>query len=817
MNAKTIARRKTAQQPDGFEDLRREGIAFVQELSGDNWTDFNLHDPGVTILEHLCFALTDLIYRTQFPVQDFLASEKGEIDGYNLSLHSPQDILTCHPTTTLDLRKSIFDAVETIDNVWLETAGKGLYTITVRLSPDVSKEASATVVQEVRNAFYASRNLCEDIEDVVVLEEYDCELAATVDIGGTAEPAEILAQIYYHCARHLATGMSALTYQEILSGNTKFDEIFDGPLTNHGLVPEDELTAGPTDDRTDLFSIIRNVPGVEQIRAVDLRSISAALPSSKIGQLKPLPRLRIPQRAEDIKIALLRGNAVLPVALPAVLTAYNKLTFREKSLRHTSQDPGLFIPEPTGQYRDLRQYSSIQRDFPLVYGIGAYGLADSALPQDHARAFQLKAYLLLFEQVMANFLADLQNVRQLFLASGVRKSYVSQPLDNSVIPDIEPVYAEGGKNLAVEVLYDEYDLYRYADRKSRILDYQLAMYGDALAQFSLRQFDCYHPQDEIEETIIRNKNALLEKIVTITRDRAAAFNKSMPSWNTENVSGMAMRVGILLGLRYSQERSLSDVITEKGLTLVPDNEFVGTPDEGPVRLEFVDLGDIGPRVSDPFFGVTSGMTPDTRKKLFEDIVFLRKNVVSDSILRHGVRKDRYAVGAVGNGTQYQVALNISDDPDSDGRWLYLSTHTDKRAASEAANALRHFLIHLNIDSEGFHIVEHILLRPDGFARFAPTAATEDFYSFRVSIVLPAWPARFRNEDFRNLVEETFHLNCPAHIHPEFYWLEFRQMCDFEFLHMELLAQLCAPETSREGLRLSARAVEKFLKDRRGRE
>ncbi len=40
--------------PD-FSSLRQEGIALVQALSGGTWTDYNLHDPGVTILEALCY------------------------------------------------------------------------------------------------------------------------------------------------------------------------------------------------------------------------------------------------------------------------------------------------------------------------------------------------------------------------------------------------------------------------------------------------------------------------------------------------------------------------------------------------------------------------------------------------------------------------------------------------------------------------------------------------------------------------------------------------------------------------------------------
>ena len=50
--------------PD-FAALRTEGIRLLQELCGRSWTDYNLHDPGVTILEQLCYALTDLMYRAE--------------------------------------------------------------------------------------------------------------------------------------------------------------------------------------------------------------------------------------------------------------------------------------------------------------------------------------------------------------------------------------------------------------------------------------------------------------------------------------------------------------------------------------------------------------------------------------------------------------------------------------------------------------------------------------------------------------------------------------------------------------------------------
>ena len=70
---------KTA-SPLDFDNLRARGIELTQQNSGDAWTDYNLHDPGVTILEALCYALSDLAYRTNFPLEDILTGADGKID-----------------------------------------------------------------------------------------------------------------------------------------------------------------------------------------------------------------------------------------------------------------------------------------------------------------------------------------------------------------------------------------------------------------------------------------------------------------------------------------------------------------------------------------------------------------------------------------------------------------------------------------------------------------------------------------------------------------------------------------------------------------
>jgi hypothetical protein len=58
-------------------------------------------------------------------------------------------------------------------------------------------------------------------------------------------------------------------------------------------------------------------------------------------------------------------------------------------------------------------------------------------------------------------------------------------------------------------------------------------------------------------------------------------------------------------------------------------------------------------------------------------------------------------------------------------------------------------------------------------------AALDPYSFHVTIVLPSWPARFRDPGFRHLLEKTLFLEIPAHIYPRVYWVGHQSMRRFE--------------------------------------
>ncbi|HYH57047.1 MAG TPA: hypothetical protein VD772_10570, partial [Anseongella sp.] len=100
-----------------YDFLRTEGFKYIEALGSRLWTDYNSHDPGVTILEALCYAITELGYRTDFDIKDLLADPRGNISDKQ-AFFSARNILSAAPLTTEDYRKLLVD-IRGVKNAWL--------------------------------------------------------------------------------------------------------------------------------------------------------------------------------------------------------------------------------------------------------------------------------------------------------------------------------------------------------------------------------------------------------------------------------------------------------------------------------------------------------------------------------------------------------------------------------------------------------------------------------------------------------------------------------------------------------------------------
>ena len=716
---------KNKPDPDGldFDSLKREGIALLQDLSGQAWTDYNLHDPGVTILEVLCYALTDLVYRTEFDTADFLSGQDGRIDFEKQALFRPQDIFPSQPITVDDYRKIIFAATPVIDNVWITPVGpdppndtngqpRGLYSIFVMPQAEISEENTRKgldrqqIKTHVRRIYAANRNLCEDLMAVKIIEPVYYTLHGTVEIGGQRDPADILAEIYFSSANYLSPGLGFVPFEEMLRKGKSLAEIFTGPLTEPGCISAEDLGRQRKYAQvSDLMSLISEIEGVKY---VDELWFGDGLNFIEYDRtLETMPCLRLPENDSDIAVRLEKNGRHHDVSLKNARVEFERLRFEDRTLRTTRQDIAGVGDLPQGQYRNFRDYYSIQHHFPEIYGVGKYGvprqpwptieektksiggaISGSASPaaqnkwestRRKARARQLKAYLLIFEQIMANFLANLQELSRLFsLDDQLKQSYFSQLLDEDIVPAVAEIYREPPAQIESEIARQLRKYDNFSHRRNRILDYLLGIYGEKFSQNSLRRFNYYHTGQELKQELILNKITFLKHIVDLSRKRAGAFDYLEPSWDTENISCLKKKVSILLGLRNFHNRSLA--------------------------------------------------------------------------------KDA--------------------DP---------------------------------LECEGCHIIEHILLRPLG-KQSHDAQVPDNFYSFKISVLFPAWTPRFANTEFRKLAEETVHLNCLAHVLPEIYWLNFAKMHEFEALYrgwLEIKSDSDASETQID--ECSQKLIE-FLRD-----
>ncbi len=98
-----------------FKALKDLGLAYIQRYAGTQWTNLNESDPGVTILEQVCYALTELGYCNDFPIEDILTRPNGKLMLEN-QFFTPEEILTTAPVTINGYIKYLIDGVEHITN-----------------------------------------------------------------------------------------------------------------------------------------------------------------------------------------------------------------------------------------------------------------------------------------------------------------------------------------------------------------------------------------------------------------------------------------------------------------------------------------------------------------------------------------------------------------------------------------------------------------------------------------------------------------------------------------------------------------------------
>ena len=436
--------------PADFDALRLRAIGTLQRLAGQTWTDHNSHDPGITVLEAVCFAITDLAYRTDHPVADLLASlpvADGQAPSATAGLFTPAQVLPSGPVTTDDLRRIVID-LPGVRNAWVEPvdvalashdaaqallspvapgadgAGqrsspnvqllrpRGLLRVLIEKSGLDAEVDGGVLEHQVAQRLQQWRALGEDIAEIRVLDRLPVALDGSIELAPGADGTETLAAVSVALAQHLAPPLPFLSLREMLARGWRVDQIFTGPLMQRGFLdPDDWARAGRRDAVrvSDLIQVVMAVPGVAAVKRLGF--LRDGKPST--DWLLPVP----PDRCASFDMPgsrLQLERAGLRIDHPALRAQARRLV--EARLRRSSQPPAAGddpLAPPAGRPRQVGRYLSVQHHLPQVYGVGPAGLSSREPPERHAQARQLKAYLMLFDQLLANQFAQLAQAGRL--------------------------------------------------------------------------------------------------------------------------------------------------------------------------------------------------------------------------------------------------------------------------------------------------------------------------------------------------------------------------------------------------------------------
>lgn len=461
-----------------FELLRSEGIRHVAKFSGNIWTDHNLHDPGIAILEVLCYALADLGYRNNLSVEDLLAQAPGH-RGPDDNFFSAGQLFTSMPVTTTDYRKMLMD-VKGVRNAWLELVEDrkiplkqnnganqdapsiaGLYKVIIEPDAILTQHWSGNrenllddILKEVEDVLHRHRNLCEDFDEIRLLLDEEIGLCGDLELEPDAEPEKVLALMFTNLQNFLSPPIKFYTLQELLEKKKSIESVFEGrPMSpiSHGFIDTEELNK--IELRTelhasDLYRVMMETEGVRAVRRLKLFNFIGGARQTEGEEwcLKLTPGYRPVISGKHSAFRIFKNVLQFTVDMERVEHLFReRISNLTKSLKR-SED--LDRPIPAGRYRpDLGAHRSVQHEFPLNYRIGLGQLPQDASSERKSQKLQLKGYLMFFDQLLANYLAQLSHLRNLFSMSSTEKqqSYYVQELDD--VPEVEKLlraYSEKG-------------------------------------------------------------------------------------------------------------------------------------------------------------------------------------------------------------------------------------------------------------------------------------------------------------------------------------------------------------------------------------
>ncbi len=999
-----------------FENLRKTGIEEIQRLAGNQWTDYNVHDPGITILEQLCFAITELGYKTAFDIEDLLASQN--VNPATADTFFPAaEILEGKPITIRDFRKLLIDRVDGLRDVWIEPLNlnsgreqiKGMYLVLIKRSPVRIKtdEERETLLKETRSYLEKYSNLGEAFNDILILDEVEIKVSGKIDLLKETNVDKTHAQILYNIQQFISSPIRFYSLEQMQNEGFTVEEIFSGPRLRNGFIKDADLKDRiKTLMTSHLISIINAVDGVSKVRFLKIETIKkkdghqtsvvdhlhlneVALNSETVmdegvlidlNKVAVLAKMMIPYNPEaQNTLAYYQNNEKANLFNNNVVRYFRQIENENKVKYNSDFQPSNDIAIRKGFYKPIEEYYSVQEHFPAIYALGRQGIPPSVDEARVNKIRQLKAYLLIFEQILSNYLAQLTHFSNLFsLDEALAESYFAGSLET--VPYIRDLLvdlstdsgdtetAQLSKKISQSALDTIDDFYR---RRHQVLDHLLARFGEKLSSFAIEKYNYYYDEDTLQKVKISAKIQYLKELIYLSSNKARSFNAESEFWAGDpekeaadtlnlNISYLEKKARIRLGMKIQNIRiadyhiknigsgRLDDIFPTADLAgqLTTDNRLSDTQ----LVLNTIADPQLAKETFNPGIPIDTellrrGIWADNYKLITDSdkpevnlVAFSRKldpKLLTETEL-DALRKKLSSLGRnqpaflrfwINGNTEKSFLVEFEKEdsgnynPVPRNVWAILNSFDNRNEARAYIQSMTNYLAYLNINMEGFYLVDHIELRPrskhdlygiilkDRLNRTGLVSAKQysyvevqeafinlvldareatfrheklksgeihtsllyngaiigtymnldpgqtldkdirvsdlktlfdsltefdlhdpsviqlysakkisrgigkaTFFSFRLSIIIPSWPSRFSDPEFRKILEAMIREDAPAHIGIDFHYLDVETLNRFETCYsqwLDDLRQVSGENTAQ--LNASAESLSLFIK------
>jgi hypothetical protein len=575
---------------ENYDLLLEKGISLIQNFSGEKWTDFNYHDPGVTILEQLCYAITDLGYRNNFSIQDLLIGKK---DGYNLektNLFFPIDrILPSAPLIPSDFQRIIIEQVEAVKNAWVHPVEdnilgfQGLYNVFVQFEEGYESEESEIQIKNSIVALLAeNRSLGTDFQDIKILKKDNISIHAKIDVDSFVLGETILSEIYFQIENVLNPHVRFHDLETMRENGKSIRDLFSGPAPVKGFINSEDFALKTNEIYiSEIKEIIEKIDGVLEVKEIFLFKNGVKVFEDLItfGEDNyPFLEKNIRNyNAASEQIQLFRDQIKYEVDTVILSQLYDSLSISEKNNYYKTVSSQKVNINGRFTKAQIQEYYSIQNEFPAVYGLKVKEIPAKSSSKRKAQVKQLRGFLLLFEQLMANHLSQLANFHQFFsIEKNISKTFYSQyPHEIPKIDELIPFKSELEYTDFLESISESRD--HFYERRTQIVDHLLSRFSEFIDVSTLSKLMKIESEDisdlAVKQAMLDTKIEYAQHLIENGKNRCLGFNYKKEFWETENISGLEKRLKLLLKIPNTNTHSLINPILDSYEKVEAENDW----------------------------------------------------------------------------------------------------------------------------------------------------------------------------------------------------------------------------------------------------